>query len=694
MLRSYKSSVIFLFAILIISSVIGVTATYYYRSTEAVINLSDEIIDGISDKVINKVSVLVGSTASHIKLAAVIASQRTIVQHKDEILQYLLLQIKLSRHLQSIYFGDKDGNFIQARKLPRIVTRVITRKERVATLNEVYFNEDYQQIADIKKPTDYDPRKRQWYVNAGTEPRVSWSGIYRFHTSQYGITASYPIMDFKGNVVAVVAADFSLELIASFLSEQKVSNNGVALIIDSQHQVVASPNGLKKYGEGSTAVSRILPLITEFDVDWVKDAYLAHKNLQNVTSSLAFSKTLGDSYISKIDNFPVNFGKQWKLMLVIPQSDILGSVDRMLLESLVISAIILVIAIFIVYMMAGKFSDPIARLAANTNRITNFQLDSVEDVKSRFSEIQLMNDSIIQMKNGLIAFEKYVPSEVVHQLIETGKEAKLGGDSLEVTLFFSQITGFAKIVRAMPTEELMLFLSEYLDELSKAVIYEKGTIDKYVGDAIIAFWGAPVELLEHASFACRAALRCEEILTELNRQWEHAGKPTIVNRIGIHTGISMVGNIGAKNRMNYTVIGENVNICSHLEQLNKTYGTKIIISDATYALVQSQFECRLLDVINIKYVEKEMRIYELLAERQHTLSAEKALFNRHYGECFQHYLDKNWDLALTALEKLNAECPDEKSVKNLIKRCKMSRAGKRRRSNDKASGSENPKESS
>jgi adenylate cyclase len=207
-------------------------------------------------------------------------------------------------------------------------------------------------------------------------------------------------------------------------------------------------------------------------------------------------------------------------------------------------------------------------------------------------------------------FGKYVSPEVVAQMMDNPPE--LGGVDRELTVFFSDIRGFTSLSETLTPQELVKHLNEYLSAMTDIILETGGTLDKYVGDEVMCFWGAPLEVKDHAARACRCALLQKKRLAELNEQWPPEKRLAI--GIGLNTGIMTVGNMGSAGRMNYTLMGDNVNLGARLEGTNKVYGTMIIVSEYTYAMVKDQFVFRELDTIRVKGKNRPVVIYELLDE--------------------------------------------------------------------------------
>jgi adenylate cyclase len=220
----------------------------------------------------------------------------------------------------------------------------------------------------------------------------------------------------------------------------------------------------------------------------------------------------------------------------------------------------------------------------------------------------------------------------------------------------------------------MLHLSEYFDEMSKIIIKEHGTIDKYIGDAIMSFWGAPTVDTKHALHTCQAALFCQKKLVDLNRKWVYDKKPAFNTRIGIHTGEVIVGNLGSSERMNYTVIGDAVNLASRLEGVNKNYGTKIIISENVYKEIIEHAVIRPLDIVAVKGKREGIAIYELIAltgTDPYLLPTQEELdLCRMFQKAFKHYFEQRWDDAIEIFEKIIQRFPGDMPTQMYMHRCK------------------------
>ena len=212
------------------------------------------------------------------------------------------------------------------------------------------------------------------------------------------------------------------------------------------------------------------------------------------------------------------------------------------------------------------------------------------------------------------AFGRYVSPHVVNQLVKLPERLSLKGEQKELSIFFSDIRDFTSISESMSSQQLSQLLNEYLTAMSNIVIRHNGMVDKFIGDAIMAVWGAPLDDELHAVHAARASLEMLDTLHHLQKEWKRRGLPALDIGIGVNTGIVSVGNFGSHARFDYTVIGDNVNLASRLEGLNKMYGTKIIISQYTREAIGEGFCCKLLDLVQVKGKKTATKIYELVCE--------------------------------------------------------------------------------
>ncbi|MEW6668270.1 MAG: adenylate/guanylate cyclase domain-containing protein [Thermodesulfobacteriota bacterium] len=265
------------------------------------------------------------------------------------------------------------------------------------------------------------------------------------------------------------------------------------------------------------------------------------------------------------------------------------------------------------------------------------------------------------------AFVQYVSGAVVEQMLRHPDKLKLGGDKRNISVIFSDIRGFTTISEGLTPEGLTHLLNEYLTAMTNVVFKYDGTLDKYMGDAVMAFYGAPLDQPDHAFRACNTALDWMEELGKLNVKWAREGKKPLDIGVGINTGPMMVGNMGSNQRFDYTVMGDNVNLGSRLEGANKNYQTNIIISEFTYEIVKDGFVCMELDSVKVKGKTLPVRIFQLVGRNDLPSSRKEAIGQFQRG--LEFYKQQQWNEAMEAFSAAKALDKDVKPASLYIERC-------------------------
>ncbi|MGD2124595.1 MAG: adenylate/guanylate cyclase domain-containing protein [Desulfobacteraceae bacterium] len=250
------------------------------------------------------------------------------------------------------------------------------------------------------------------------------------------------------------------------------------------------------------------------------------------------------------------------------------------------------------------------------------------------------------------AFSYYVSRAVVNEMLKDPEKLKLGGDKKDLSVLFSDIRGFTTISEGMTPEELVHLLNEYLTIMTDIVFKYDGTLDKYMGDAIMAVYGAPLEQRDHPHRACYSALEMMEGLRKLNEKWTREGKTPLDIGIGINTGMMMVGNMGSEQRFDYTVMGDAVNLGSRLEGANKNYQTNILISEYTYERVKDKFVCMELDSVRVKGKTLPVSIYQLVGPMNIPEAQKEAV--KHFHQGLELYKQQKWDEAIEVFQSVTA----------------------------------------
>lgn len=308
-----------------------------------------------------------------------------------------------------------------------------------------------------------------------------------------------------------------------------------------------------------------------------------------------------------------------------------------------------------------EYNDEIGALA-NTFNIMSDELQSAYDkIKEYAFKAVLAQKNEHKVRN---IFQKYVPKDVIDSIF-LNPEQMLVGDNRVVAILFSDIRSFTTISEGFQPDELVNSLNNYFEQMVEIIMEHGGVIDKYIGDAIMAFFGAPVKHENDATQAVMAAVEMQEALIEFNKEQGAAGKPKFVTGIGINYGVVTVGNIGSEKKMDYTVIGDMVNLASRLEGLTKPYGQGIIFSESVYRKVKKELKCRMVDKVVVKGKTKGENIYTA----RRTLSArEKKAWNFHHLG-LKHYYRRNFERAKRFFEAVKKLLSDDTLADIYIERC-------------------------
>ena len=267
-------------------------------------------------------------------------------------------------------------------------------------------------------------------------------------------------------------------------------------------------------------------------------------------------------------------------------------------------------------------------------------------------------------------FQMYLSPEFVNILLKRPDLLSLGGEEKDLTVLFSDLKGFTSLSETMPPSDLVSLLNEYLDGMTQIIFDHGGTLDKYEGDAVMAFWGAPLEDHEHARKAVAAALEMSRFSDSLSLKFQDEGRPAIKTRFGLNTGRVIVGNIGSQKRFDYTIIGDEVNLASRLESANKQYGTYLMISHSTCTLVKDLFMVRELDNLRVKGKKRPVKVYEVLGNLNDSYDIEFEKMLELYKQGLLAYNKSEWKEALRLFEEGLSLKPDDGPTLTYIERCR------------------------
>ena len=268
-------------------------------------------------------------------------------------------------------------------------------------------------------------------------------------------------------------------------------------------------------------------------------------------------------------------------------------------------------------------------------------------------------------------FRQYVAPLVIEEMLQDPGQLKLGGEEKVLTVLFSDLAGFTTYSEKYAPSEMIDILSDYFNRMTEHVFKYRGTLKEYVGDELMAIFGAPVAHDDHAHRACKTALAMRDQLRELRAQWATVGRPALRARTGVNSGPMLVGNLGSRYRFAYGVLGDQVNLGSRLEGLNKMYATEILVGENTAELVDGAFQLREIDMVRVKGRKQPVRIYELLAQAETELPTDELEAYQIYAAGLTAYRRQNWTDAINHFNTLLNHLPEDGAAKTMADRCRI-----------------------
>ncbi len=575
-------------------------------------------------------------------------------------------------YISSINTGDADGNGYLILKSEDSWRNRLVRPDRWGQnrVQWLIFNRNLEFQEKHMQDLDYDPRRRPWYenaINSKDTTAPSWTQPYIFHTTKEpGITVSIRI--FPPNKQSfVLAFDMKNKDLSSFTTGFRPSPNGKIFVMLENEKVTALPSD-SKFTTSNAIDKYLLKDVRNLEIDEITSAVESWKKAGRPDGSTFKVSSGGDTWWCVFAQLKGRKDNPSWVCTLIPSSDILGNVTLQFLLVLAISATSSIIAAIMALFLSRKYTEPIHGLVQQAQSLRHLDVGPQKKSKTTIQEIHHLTEANERMRIALDAFSKYIPIDIVRQLLDRGEAAKIGGKTLDVTILFTDIDGFTSISEKMPPMELALHLEEYFNFMLDELRHENATVDKFIGDSIMAFWGAPVESTKHAASAVRAVWNCARKLNEFNKRWKDSGKPEFVTRFGVSSGEAVVGNVGASSRLNYTVLGDNVNLASRMEGLNKYYGTRILVTSAVVSQTNDLFMFRHIDRVAVKGKVQVEEIFELLGPSD-DVPEDIRLFRAGYEEALNLYFNQDFSRAMKCLDDLNPLFHEESSVQRLKESC-------------------------
>lgn len=526
-------------------------------------------------------------------------------------------------------------------------------------------------VLEPEEADRYDPRTRDWYrviaereVDADEDARVHWTAAYRFFTTgEPGISASISVVDRNGHPW-VLAFDVLLRDLSHFTQRLHVSPDGIGFVLDSENRLLGLPS-LPQLMEEPARGEALLERPELLGIPLLDAGQQRIAEIRPEPTQIFSFESEGDTYWTRAATFPLGANQSVLVVAAVPERDLLGPVSQQRIYLGAAALVGLGLAVLLAFWLARRYAMPLVALAQNSERIGSLELEGIAPVASELTEVQQLATEQERMRVALDSFSRYVPTEIVRELMNRGVAARIGGEHREVTALFTDVRSYTTIAESLDAEALTAHMAEYFEELLDTVQSDGyGTVTQLAGDGIVALWGAPVDDGEHARNAARAVLRCQARLRALEPKWRARGLPPLPTRFGLASGPAVIGNVGSPSRLVYTAIGDTMNLASRLEGLGRFYGVSAMAAETTRR-ASDDLLWRRVDVVRVKGKDEAVAVYELLGESGGVDDA-RLDFARSYEEALAAYTRGDFDAAVAGLEGLYRSMPDDLSVVRLL----------------------------
>jgi adenylate cyclase len=500
---------------------------------------------------------------------------------------------------------------------------------------------------------DYDPRMRPWYISSEHGKAPVMTEPYQFDMAKvFGVSVAVPL-----NHGGAVGFDFTLSSLSALVGAYRFSPNSVVMVAADNGSVFMESE-LCPSGNGNCVPK-------EADVRASLRSVIA--TTVGLGKRIERDMALGDRiYRVAVHPMPKVLNRRYWVASAVPLNELLAESHSLLERAAITASLAVLLAVCGVLFAAYILSRALANIADKTDRIRRLDFAGQAPLDSRIAEILRLSESVERMREGLEVFGRYVSKTLVHQIMRSPETAGQGR-LREVTVMFTDIEGFSRIAETLEPELLTDRLSRYFDALGQAIVANRGMIDKYMGDAIMAFWNAPEPDPDHVANAVRAALQARDAGQKLAEKWRERGRPGFRTRFGLHAGPAVVGNVGARERINYTLVGAVANQASRLEGLNKMYGTEILASGEIAEATAGRFVWRHIDRVVAAGTTEEREIYQPLGEID--AAGEHATFLAQWDAAREAYREGRFDDARAGFQSASVLRPGDRPCEVFSARC-------------------------
>jgi adenylate cyclase len=615
-----------LFVLLSIPVLIFILA-YNYRQNAAAINATlNDVVTKTKQVSIEDAENLINPVAATLRLLAATAAADP-QEFRNEASRDMLYQALTSApQIDAAFVSFEDG-------FHRVVTRMDDDRRRSdpkipasANWHSSYIDAFEGQSRRVRHRTFYDTwphivgaydvgtiediRTLAGYQAAKASRSLIVEGPWPNPDTGYPVaTLRYPIIKDE-TFIGCASANITLDVLSGFLTTHRASSHSTTIIANPTNGTIIA------YPDPTKTVRRERGLLELTTLDTIADDNVREANrLHSQTNSDDFffsSPQDGEEISASFTRIPGSFGQPWEIIILTPTNDFVGTLKRTNRQMIVLIAALTGIELLLIYFFARRLSRPIENISRELRSVEDLTFSHAAPPSSKIKEIRELQTALSLFETSLRSFSSFVPLDVVRELIKTGTPLTLGVEPRFMTVLFTDLQDFSSLAEQMMPNDLLAQLSVYFETVSLAIAEEHGTVDKFIGDGVMAFWGAPARRDDHVLRACRGALRAARRMQQLNADWRVQGRPPLQLRIGLHCAEVLVGNVGSSERLSYTVMGDGVNVAARLEGINKNFGTTICISDSVVEAVRSDIVVRPITRVQVKGRRHEFMIYELL----------------------------------------------------------------------------------
>jgi len=622
---------------------------------------------------------------------------------KNDLLLFIMENLKSNKDYDGFaYFDAKTGTMFRMIKDKDQNLLVVEVKSKG---NGLFTTSVYKEFLTSKQeeidcdPNQIDPRKFSFFLDMKKNNKACWVHSRKAKSIKYlenaapFLSYALPLNDSQGELVGLISLDvgvIQLEELLGEITNQKSNFSelyeGVPFVMeksnDDQLIVIGYPHkhdeeefprslGKNDYSGYLFFADQHPDLRVQTFAKMVQSQMKAGNDIfnQEFTTVEAFADTNGETWVYSWSDIKPGQKPDWVVGVCVKRKAM--SAGGIIMGRMVFMSLIVMIIIMIpIGIKNGKsIGDPLEKMAADVVKIGMGDISFSTSPKSNYREIIQLTEGIEKMKSGLLSFRKYIPYKVVNQVLASRKTAEPFAEKKKLTVFFSDLENFTTISESLEPDKLVKLIGDHLAMCTNIIQSLDGTVDKYIGDSVMAFWNAPEDCENHELKACHAALACQEQMVLFNETKKAEGLPLLKMRIGISTGTVFVGNIGSEDRLNYTVVGDTVNLASRLEGTNKNYKTSILISDKTEAGIRGKLLTRPVDKVAVKGKANSILIYEVLGKKENeTPELRKIIDLTVLG--FEHYLAMRFQRAIDCYSQILGFNKGDHLALFYIERCK------------------------